>query len=254
MRAVLLLSAVAALVAVGVGGAAGPRPRPVLRGFEGPRDPRELDLDRLVPPAGRLDAVWYVPAGRTRPQVAVAWHFFDRRPVRGWDDPRRYSLTLWSPESRPWRRARWVPHVLIRASPYGLVGRSVRLADVTGDGHDDLLVTVMCSDCNHATAAVSVYATFGKRVRRILGSGRLGVAKGRGRDAVVGGRVISETAWGARNGLVWFDEPQGGTAVCCPAHRLQTFMRWGRSGWRTVARRRVRPGNDRLVTSGYPLP
>jgi hypothetical protein len=147
-----------------------------------------------------------------------------------------------------------VPHTLIRASPFILVGQAVRLADVTGHGHDDLLVTVMCSDCNHSTAVVSLYATFGNAVRRILGSGVFGVAKGPGRDAVVHGRVISETAWGARHGLVWFDEPRGGTAVCCPAYRLQTFMRWGPKGWRTVRRKRVRPEADHLVRTGYPFP
>jgi hypothetical protein len=234
--------------------APGVQTRLALRAFEGPRNPREIDLNDLVPRVGRIDAVWYVPAGGTRPQVAVSWHFLDRRPVLGWTDPRRYVLTLWNPEKQTPGSARWVPHTLIRASPFTLVGQAVRLADVTRDGHDDLLVTVMCSDCNHGTAVVSVYATFGNAVRRILGSGVFGVAKGPGRDAVVRGRVISETAWGTRHGLVWFDEPRGGTSVCCPAYRLQTFMRWGPQGWRTVRHRRVRPEADHLATTGYPPP
>jgi hypothetical protein len=112
----------------------------------------------------------------------------------------------------------------------------------------------MCSDCNHATAAVSVYATFAHKVRWIYGSGGIGVAKGPGRDAVVPGRHIAETAWGARRGLIWFDEPWGGTSVCCPTYRLQTFMRWGPYGWRTVLQRKVRPADDHLVLQGYPLP
>jgi len=245
------------VVALASGGtvAATVRPtRPLLHAVDGPRRPKDLDLSDLVPAGGRLDAVWYVPAGRTRPQVAVAWHFSDRLPVVGWNDPRRYVLTLWSPEKETPASTRWVPHALIRASPFALVGRSVRLADVTGDGHDDLLVTIMCDGCNHGTAVASIYATYGNTVRRILGSGVLGVAKGKGRDAVVHGRVIIETAWGARHGLVWFDEPRGGTSVCCPAYRLQTFMRRRRNGWRTVARHRVLPEDDRLVRSGYPLP
>jgi hypothetical protein len=254
VRSALLIAAVVAAVSVGTVTATGRPVRPPLRAFEGPRNPKDLDLNDLVPLAGRIDAVWYVPAGRTRPQVAVAWHFVDRRPVLGWNDPRRYVLTLWNPERQTPGSARWVPHTLIRASPFVLVGRSVRLADVTRDGHDDLLVTVMCSWCNHGTAVVSLYATFGTVVRRILGSGVLGVTKGTGRDAVVHGRVISETAWGARRGLVWFDEPRGGAAVCCPAYRLQTFMRWGPRGWRIVRRRRVRPETDHLVMTGYPLP
>jgi hypothetical protein len=254
VRSALVIGAMLAAMSVSSVTAAGGQTRPALRAFEGPRDPRDIDLNDLVPLAGRIDAVWYVPAGRTRPQVAVAWHFYDRRPVLGWNDPRRYVLTLWNPEKQTPGSARWVPHMLIRAAPFELVGRAVRLADVTRDGHDDLLVTVLCSDCNHSTAVVSLYATFGNAVRRILGSGVFGVAKGPGRDAVVRGRVIAETAWGARHGLVWFDEPRGGTSVCCPAYRLQTFMRWGPKGWRTVRRKRVRPEADHLVTTGYPLP
>jgi hypothetical protein len=253
VRSGLVIAALVALVSVGTV-AASERPSvPVLRSFVGPRDPRELDLNDLVPAAGRVDAVWYVAAGRTRPQVAVAWHFLDRRLVLGWDDARRYVLTLWNPEKQTSGSARWQPHTLIRASPFALVGRSVRLADVTGDGHDDLLVTVMCDGCNHATAVVSIYATFGARVRRIYGTGVLGVAKGKGRQVVVHGRVISETAWGARHGLVWFDQPEG-TAVCCPTYRVQTFIRWTPTGWRTLRRQRVKPENDRLVMTGYPLP
>src|SRR5690348_3799681 len=133
-------------------------PGPALRAFEGPPSSHDLDLGDLVPDRGRLDSVWYVPSGRGAPQIAIAWYFLDRRAVVGWDDPRRYVLTLWSAERRTPGSARWVPHTLIRASPYPLVGRSVRLADVTGDGHDDLLVTVMCADCNHAVAVVSIYA------------------------------------------------------------------------------------------------
>ena len=156
-------------------------------------------------------------------------------------------MTLWNPERIKPASARWVPHTLIRASPFPLSGRSIRLADVTGDGHDDLLVTVACSDCNHGAAAVSIYASFGREVRRIYGRGYLGVAKGRGADAFVQGRLISETFWGARDGLVWFDEPRGGSSVCCPAFRLQTYLRWTEHGWRTVSSRRVSPKNDPLT-------
>ncbi len=148
-----------------------------------------------------------------------------------------------------------MPHTLIRASPFPLVGRSVRLADVTGDGHDDLLVTVMCADCNHAVAVVSIYATFGQTVRRIYGSGTLDAAKGPSGHAIVHGRQIVETAWGARQGFVWFDVPWGRTtSVCCFPLRMQTFMRWTPHGWRTVARRRVQPRDDHLLAHGYPAP
>jgi hypothetical protein len=246
--AAIAVSATASAVA---SSATGSTPTPRTRAFLGEPNPRDLDLGDLVPKEGRIDGVWYVPAGRTRPQVAVAWHFLDRRPVLGWTDHRRYVLTLWSPQRLAAGEARWEPHTLIRASPFALAGKSVRLADVTGDGHDDLLVTVMCEGCNHATAVVSVYATFGSTVRRILGSGVIGVAKGAGRDVVVHGREITETAWGARRGLVWFDQPLG---TFLSGHRLQTFMRWTDKGWRTVLRRRVDEQGDRLIVSGYPPP
>jgi hypothetical protein len=235
----------AALAATPVGR---PAPRPV----EGAPNPRELDLADLVPPQGRLDYVWYVAAGATVPQVVVAWRFQDLRPVIGWSDSRRYVLTLWSPEDVTPGSARWVPHTLIRASPFPLVGRAVRLADVTGDGHDDLLVTVMCSDCNHGAAVASIYADVRGKVSRIYGHSYLGVAKGPGHDARVHGRLIIETAWGARHGLIWFEEPRGGSSVCCPAFRLQTFLCWTTHGWRTVARRRASPAHDPLVRQGCP--
>jgi hypothetical protein len=179
VRSALVIGAMLAAMSVSSVTAAAGQTRPALRAFEGPRNPRDIDLNDLVPLAGRIDAVWYVPAGRTRPQVAVAWHFYDRRPVLGWNDPRRYVLTLWNPEKQTPGSARWVPHMLIRAAPFELVGRAVRLADVTRDGHDDLLVTVLCSDCNHSTAVVSLYATFGNAVRRILGSASSVSPKGR---------------------------------------------------------------------------
>jgi hypothetical protein len=236
--------------ALAAAGASEPAPRP----FEGASSPRELDLADLVPASGRIDDVWYVPAGRTKPEVVVSWRFRDRRPIAGWNDSRRYGLTVWSAESVTAGSARWVPHTLIRASPFPILGRSVRLADVTGDGHDDVLVTVMCSECNHATAIVSIYGHVRGTVQRIYGHGYLGVAKGSGRDAGVHGRVIDETAWGARNGLIWFDTPAGGSSVCCPAFRLQTFLRWSGHGWRTVARRRASPTHDSLGPQGYPAP
>jgi hypothetical protein len=216
-------------------------------------DPQSVDLAKLVPGDGKLDHVWYVPRGRTVPEIVVAWSFRGR-PIVGWPERRRYAVTLWHPERITPVSAVWIPHTLIRESPFPLTGRSIRLADVTGDGHDDLLVTVYCTDCNHGAAVAAIYATFGRSVRRIYGHGSMGVAKGPGHDAVVHGRPVTETWWGARRGLVWFDTGwyERTDSVCCPRFRLQTFYQWTGHGWRTVARHRVRPQDDRL--SRGPMP
>jgi hypothetical protein len=47
--------------------------------------------------------------------------------------------------------------------------------------------------------------------------------------------------------LVWFDEPRGGTAVCCPAFRVQTFLRWRNGRWHTVLTRKLRPSDDHFL-------
>ena len=183
----------------------------------GPRDPRELDLADLVPRAGRLDHVWFVPAGSTVPEAVVGWSY----------------------------RGRHVPSTLSAGSPCPFGGTSVRTADVTGDGHRDLLVTVLCNGCNHGVAAVSVYADAHGAVRHIYGHGFLDGSKGEHVGAH--GRVITETPWGAWRGLVWFDEPRGGTAVCCPAFRVQSFLRWRNGRWQPVSTRKLAPDDDHFL-------
>ena len=222
------------------------------RNVFGPRDPRELDLADLVPPRGRIDHVWYVPAGRTVPEVVVGWSYRGRRVATILSDT-RYALTVWHPDHVTPGSARWNSHTLFRGSPFPFGGTSVRTADVTGDRHRDLLVTILCNDCNHGVAAASVYADENGTVRQIYGHGFLDGSKGE--HVGVRGRVISETAWGAWHGLVWFDEPRGGTAVCCPAFRVQTFLRWRKGHWRQVFSRKLPPsGDDFLGQRPVPAP
>jgi hypothetical protein len=194
-----------------------------------------------VPRGGRIDHVWYVPAGSTVPEVVVGWSY------RGGHVPStladtRYALTVWHPAHLTPGSADWRPHTLFTGSPFPLRGTSVRSADVTGDGHRDLLVTIECNGCNHAVASASVYADSHGAVPRIYGNGFLDGSKGE--HVGLKGRVITETAWGARRGLVWFDEPRGGVSVCCPAYRLQTFLRWRKGRWRAVMTRRLAPSRD----------
>ncbi len=206
----------------------------------GTEDPHDLDLTQLVPRGGLVDGVWFVPSGRGRAQLVVAWQHgtLRGRPATGYLDQRRYVLTLWDPEgSADHGRIRWVPHALVSGSPFPIVdyrGHSaVRLADVTGDGHADLLVTVGCTGCNHGTSAVFVVATFGRHVQRIYGQGFM-TAK----DPRVGvhGRMISESDWGSSNGLLWFATPY---RDYFSGIRTLTFLRWTGQGWRTVSQQHL---------------
>lgn len=214
------------------------------RSVLGPRDPRELDLADLVPRTGRLDHVWFVPAGSTVPEAVVGWSYRGRHVPSTLSDA-RYVLTVWHPDHLTPGSSRWNPHTLVAGSPFPFGGTSVRTADVTGDGHRDLLVTVLCNGCNHSVAAVSVYADARGAVRHIYGHGFLDGSKGEHVGAH--GRVITETAWGAWRGLVWFDEPRGGTAVCCPAFRVQSFLRWRNGRWQTVSTRKLAPSDDHFL-------
>jgi hypothetical protein len=143
-----------------------PSPR---RGVVDSPDPRELDLQDLVPHAGRIDHVWYVRAGSTAPEVAVAWSYRGSHVTSAPSDE-RYALTVWRPVRLSPGEARWRPHTLFRGSPFPLGGRSVRTADVTGDGHPDLLVTVECNVCNHGAATAAVFADARTGVRRTWAS------------------------------------------------------------------------------------
>jgi hypothetical protein len=184
---------------------------------------------------GHIDDVWY-----GRGQAVVAWEYRATRRAPGWYDDHRYALTLWTRNGA---------RTLIKGSPYAFVDhRAVRLADVTGDGSEDLLVTVMCGDCNHAVAVAAVFSDG----RRIYGHGFFPVGKATHRTALgMHGRVITETAWGARRGDIWFDAPYG---TLLGIHRVQTFLHWTGHGWRRVSERRVPGARDRLVETGFPLP
>jgi hypothetical protein len=205
---------------------------PAHRIVYGGGDPHSLDVASLVPSRSAIDGIWFVPAGRTQPQIAVVWR---RRegPADSYGTGVRFSLSLWNPEGRAtWGSIRWVEHRLVRSTPYPI---ALRLADVTHDGHADLLVDSAPQGANGGLDFISVFATFGRHVRRIYGGGcektKYGPACGRG---------ISESSWGAKKGLLWFDEPRGGSAACCPEFQLYYTLTWTRKGWRTVSRKLTR--------------
>lgn len=197
-------------------------------------DPHDIDVGDVVPREGVVDGVWFVPAGTTVPQLAVAWH-------RGRGRSSLWNLTLWTPEKARYPGTRWRPQRLIKRSPIPITdweGNSgVRLADVTGDGHADVLVSLGIPDSNHVATVISVF-NGGRPYGRIYGFGSEPVDK-LGRRAY--GRHISETEWGARGGLLWFQEPRGGQSVCCPDYFLRYELRWNGHGWDRVSERRIRP-------------
>jgi hypothetical protein len=123
---------------------------------------------------------------------------------------------------------------------------------VTGDGRSDLLVTIVCNGCNHGVAAVSVFAHARGSMRRIYGERFLDGSKGE--HVGVHGRVISETWWGAKDGLVWFDEPGAGRSICCPDYRVQTFLRWDGTKLHTMATRKVSAEGVHSVAPAMPRP
>jgi hypothetical protein len=213
-----------------------------------PSDPHDIERAELAPPDSTIDHIWFVPKGSSVPEVAVAWRMhFAGNTDYGLQD--RSALTLWHPVARGGGRATWISHTLIHASPYPLASRkSVRLADVTGDGHADLLVTIECADCNHATATVSVYRT-GARPLKVYGDGVFYAGKSTSPDVAIRGRTIIETEWGARAGLVWFDI--GG--FVWSRFRTRSFLRWTSRGWRTVEQQRL-PSGAPYLPNGFPFP
>lgn len=203
--------------------------RPVLTLFnpQGP-DPHDIDLADVVPRGGVVDGVWFVPAGSTAPQLAVVWHRASR-----------WHLTLWTPKETRYSGTRWRPQRLIKRSPIPMTdwqGNSgLRLADVTRDGHADLLVSVGIPGTNHGVTLISVFDGSAP-YSRIYGFGSAEVDK-LGTRAY--GRNIFETYWGARDGMLWFDEPRGGQSLCCPDYRLKYELRWNGRGWDRISERRV---------------
>lgn len=197
-------------------------------------DPHDVDLADVVPRDGVVDGVWFVPAGTTVPQLAVVWH-------RGRGEGRLWNLTLWTPAKARYPGTRWRPQRLIKRSPIPIVdwegNAGVRVADATGDGHPDLLVSLGLPGTNHGATLLSVFSGSAP-YHRIYGFGSTPVDK-LGRIAY--GRNVIETRWGARNGRLWFLEPGPSRSVCCPDYWVRYELRWNGRGWVRVSERHIRP-------------
>lgn len=208
----------------------------VLTGCTFPLSGSSRSDSRLVPAGGKIEHVWRVPAGTGVAEVVVGWSRRGCRLFKGNPVGRCYALTVWRHGGHT---------TLFSHSPFPFQPTSVRTADVTGDGHRDLLVTIECNVCNHAAATAAVFADQNGRMRLIYGSRLYEWSPGIGTP----GRSIVETAWGARRGLVWFDEPHYGpqSSMCCPDYRVRTFLRWDGTRWMTVATRKASAEHDNFL-------
>ncbi len=108
----------------------------VLTGCTFPLSGSSRSDSRLVPAGGKIEHVWRVPAGTGVAEVVVGWSRRGCRLFKGNPVGRCYALTVWRHGGHT---------TLFSHSPFPFQPTSVRTADVTGDGHRDLLVTVECN-------------------------------------------------------------------------------------------------------------
>jgi hypothetical protein len=129
----------------------------------GPNDPHDFDLSLLVPDRARLRQVWLVRGGRQADQILVEWIKARKASLYGMDFSQNVSwgLTLWT--QHPYRFSFQAPwkgvEVPVLRYPPGAPDLRVRLADVTGDGHADVLVE-QYPGTNHGCGPHKVIATF----------------------------------------------------------------------------------------------
>lgn len=206
-----------------------------------PDDTHALAVSDLAPPRAQVWDLWRIPANTAAPaQILVHWGrggYLLNGSGAYYDANIQDGLVLWSPVSRkppdlkrtfdcavPWRA-----HVVLanhwrddtaKPEPRGL-DLYVDLADATGDGHRDVLVTSIIG--NHICGPRVVVAAFGTRVRTIFR------------------RDFCETYMTAQGGRLLFDEAHyvKDDSLCCPSFRHRFALRWDGSRLVTVANRLV---------------
>ena len=206
-----------------------PLPLRVVAATRGPNDPHDFDLSQLVPPGTRLRQLWYLHGGRKPDQVLVEWIRTSRISLYWQDLPSnvRWGLTLWTQTPRkfdfqaPWRGTA-LP--LIKWPP-GAPGLQVRLADVTGDGHPDVLYE-QWPGTNHGCGPHQVAAT--------LGGGQVW--------RVFNAAPMCETNMYGVRGLLALDVPLWGTrdSVCCWSRVQKVRLRWTGRRWLVASARVLR--------------
>ena len=167
-----------------------------------------------VPHDAVVDRAWFIPRTRTEPrQLLVEWH---RRELVAPKGGRPYPNVVWRLVLLTGQKRQVV---LTGPSVLGPI-EEIRLADVTGDEHLDVLLHDVQG--NHWCGPTKVVATVRSRLRTVFAAD------------------WCETSWRLRRGVLHVDEPRGGRSVCCPSHRLLSTYRW--NGRRlVVARSRLVP-------------
>jgi hypothetical protein len=169
----------------------------------------------FAPAGARIDRAWYVEPT----QLLVEWHRVERlAPKGGKPYPNTvWRLVLWT------LRGRWEPYRVIGSATTQSPIEEVQLADVTGDGHSDLIAHDV--EGNHGSGPYRVVST------------RRGVPR-----TILAG-YWTETSWHVRRGVLIVIEPRGGQSMCCPEFRAFLTYRW--NGRRLVV------AHTRLVRQRY---
>jgi hypothetical protein len=165
----------------------------------------------IAPPNASVDRAWFIPGTRNEPrQLLVEWH---RKELVAPKGGRPFPYIVWRLVLLTGQTSyRYV----VLAGPRVLDPiEEIRLADVTRDGHLDVLIHD--DQGNHGCGPTRVVAT------------------ARGRPRTVFTADWCETSWHVRRGQLHVDEPRGGQSMCCPSHRLLSTYRW--NGRRLVVAR-----------------
>jgi hypothetical protein len=195
----------------------------------GPNDPHDFDLSLLVPKGSRLRQIWFIHGGHATDQVLAEWIRSKNASLYGeeFSDAVRWGLTLWTQTPRrpanyqaPWKG---VAIPILRLSP-GAPNIRVALADVTSDGHPEVLFE-QYPHTNHACGPHQVVATLNH-----------------GRSWRIFRADLCETPLRGSHGLLALDRPYytDGDSVCCPSKIEKVRLRWDGHRFVTVSDRIVR--------------
>lgn len=186
---------------------------PVVAETRGPADPHEFDLSLLVPRGARLRQIWVLHGGRRPDDMLIEWVRSTTVSLYGeaFRDTVRWGLTLWTqtPRSRgyqaPWKGFA-VP--LLTLAP-GAPGLRVAVADVTSDGHPDVLVE-QYPHTNHGCGPHQAVARLARGTWQLFRAS------------------LCETTLRGVEGLLALDLPlyEPGDSVCCPSKVEKRRLRW----------------------------